>query len=118
MDDQGTRLIEDFGRKLPKFSDGRIDYSTSDTAPVVTVFVKHKGELRTHRGKWDTIAGYLDQMKPIRMKVLEGIQEECGTGESQVSSIRVGKVYECVALAFCHYEPPRCLVLSEPILDC
>jgi hypothetical protein len=81
----------------------------------VTVFVKHKGEMvlvkrssevRTHHGKWDTIAGYLDQMKPIRMKVLEGIQEECGTGESQVSSIRAGKVYECVARAYCHYEPP------------
>ena len=80
---------------MPKFSDGRIDYSTSDTAPAVTVFVKHKGEVRTHHGKWDTIAGYLDEVKPIRMKVLEEIQKGCGIEESQVSSIRAGKVYEC-----------------------
>lgn len=89
---------------MPKFSDGRIDYSTSDTAPVVTVFVNHKGEIllvkrgskvRTHHGKWDTIAGYLDEVKPIRMKVLEEIQKGCGIEESQVSSIRAGKIYEC-----------------------
>jgi hypothetical protein len=30
------------------------------------------------------------------MKVLEEIQKECGIEESQVSSIRAGKVYECV----------------------
>jgi hypothetical protein len=61
MDEQDIlRLIEDFGKKLPKFRNGRIDYSTSDTASVVTIFVKHKdkvllvkrgSDIRTHHGK-------------------------------------------------------------------
>lgn len=34
------KLLEEFSEKLPKFPDGRIDYSLSDKAPVLTCFVK------------------------------------------------------------------------------
>ena len=38
-------IIKEFANKLPKFPDGRIDYSSSDIAPVITVFVKHKDKI-------------------------------------------------------------------------
>jgi len=37
--------IKEFANKLPKFPDGRIDYSNSDIAPVITVFIKHKDKI-------------------------------------------------------------------------
>ena len=37
--------IKKFTNKLPKFPDGRIDYSNSDIALVITVFVKYKDKI-------------------------------------------------------------------------
>ncbi len=34
------KILQEFSEKLPKFPDGRIDYSGSDKAPVLTCFVK------------------------------------------------------------------------------
>ena len=39
------KTIEKFANKLPRFSDGRIDYSKSDTAPVITVFIKYEDQI-------------------------------------------------------------------------
>lgn len=38
-------IIKEFAKKLPKFPDGRIDYSNSDIAPVITVFVRYKDKI-------------------------------------------------------------------------
>ena len=34
--------IQKFSDKLPKFPDGRINYSNSKIAPVITIFIKYK----------------------------------------------------------------------------
>jgi hypothetical protein len=34
-------LLDELSQKLPHFPDGRIDYSNTDKAPVVIVFVQH-----------------------------------------------------------------------------
>lgn len=97
------KTIEGFAKRLSKFSDGRIDYSNSDTAPVITVFVRYKDKIllmkrsdkvRTYKGKWNTVAGYLDELRPIREKVLEEVREELGIGKDNVLSIRLGKSYK------------------------
>jgi len=97
------KTIEEFAKKLPKFPDGRIDYSSSNIAPVITVFLKYKDKIlllkrskqvRTYQCKWNTVAGYLDELKPIREKVLEEIQEELGISKDSILSIRIGKLYE------------------------
>ena len=78
-------IIKEFSERLPKFSDGRIDYSNSNIAPVIIVFIKYKNKIlllkrsdkvRIYQGKWNTVAGYLDEIKPIQEKALEEIQEE------------------------------------------
>ena len=53
--------IKKFYNKLPKFPDGRIDFSDSDTAQVITVIVKFDGRIlmlkrsnavSTYKCKW------------------------------------------------------------------
>jgi len=94
--------IEKFAKKLPKFPDGRINYSNSDIAPVIVIFIKYKGKIillkrsnkvRTYRGKWNTVAGYLDEIKPINEKILEELREELKIKKSNIVSIRLGKPY-------------------------
>lgn len=106
MDKQGQKIlktVERFAKKLPKFLDGRINYSNSNIAPVVTIFVKYKDkilllkrsdEVRVYQGKWFTVAGYLDELKPLDEKVIEELQEEIGIGKSNISSIHIGKPYK------------------------
>jgi isopentenyldiphosphate isomerase len=97
------KIVEYFAKKLPRFSDGRIDYSKSDVAPVVTVFIRYKGKVlllkRSDRvgiypGKWNTVTGYLDEVKTIREKVLEEIREEIGIGDDDILSYDFGESYE------------------------
>lgn len=96
------KTIEEFAKKLPKFPDGRINYSNSDAAPVITVFIKHRDKIlllkrsdkvSTYRGRWNTVAGYLDELKPIHEKVLEEIREEIGVKKESILSQRIGKTY-------------------------
>ena len=104
MDEQELlKIIEELGKKLPKFKDGRIDYSNSNIAPVITVFVKvgdevlllkRSNKVSTYKGKWNTVAGYLDELKPIREKVLEELKEEVGIEENIISSIHIGEPFK------------------------
>jgi len=96
-------LIEEIGKELPRFEDGRINYRTSDKAPVVSIFVTYKDDIlllkrsdkvRTYQGKWNTVAGYLDEIKPIKEKVLEELQEELKITESDIENIHFGEFYE------------------------
>ncbi len=106
MDRREQRIFEklrEFATKLPKDSDGKIDYSNSHAIPTVTAFVRYKDKIlllkrsnkvRTYRGKWCPVSGYLDELKPIRKKALEEVQEELGIPENSISSIHIGKPYE------------------------
>lgn len=96
-------IVKELSRTLPRFSDGRIDYSKSGFAPVVTVFVKFEDKILllrrsdkvgTYKRKWNTVAGYLDEVKPLRYKVLEELEEEIGVEESDISSITFGEPWE------------------------
>ncbi len=105
MDEQKMlETIKQFAEKLPKFPDGRINYSNSDTAPVITIFIKHQDKIlllkrsdkvRTYQEKWNTVAGYLDEIKPIQEKVLEEIREELGIErDNNILSIHLGESYQ------------------------
>lgn len=96
-------VIEQFSEKLPKFPDGRIDYSNSDIAPVITVFVKVDDELlllkrsdkvRTYKGEWNTVAGYLDEIRPVKEKVLEELKEEVGINRELIFKVSIKDYYE------------------------
>jgi len=104
MDEQEIlKTIKGFAKKLPKFPDGRIDYSNSDIAPVITVFVKFKDEILllkrsnkvgSYPEKWNTVAGYLDELKPINKKIFEELKEEIGIDRNLILSINIGKTHK------------------------
>ena len=95
--------IKKFDEKLPKFSDGRIDYSKSNIAPVVIIFLRYKDKILllkrskkvlAYKRKWSVVAGFLDEIKPIQEKTLEEIQEELGMNEDDILKIHIGEPYE------------------------
>jgi isopentenyldiphosphate isomerase len=106
MDQKERKILEivkEFSKKLPKFKDGRIDYSDSDTAPVITIFIKYEDKILllkrsekvlTYKEKWNTVAGYLDEIKPIQEKIKEEVIEELGIEENNISSIFIGESYK------------------------
>lgn len=90
-------------KHLPKFSDGRIDFSTSNIAPVVTVFIEFGGKIlmlkrsdkvRTYQGVWNTVAGYIDEDKPIEYFVKKELREEIGIYDNGISGIKLGESFE------------------------
>ena len=95
--------IEKFSKKLPHFHDGRINYSSSKTAPVINVVVEYKDKIlllkrsdkvNSYKGKWNTIGGYLDEIVPLKKKVEEELREELGITDLEKAKISYGESYE------------------------
>ncbi|MDP1883992.1 MAG: NUDIX domain-containing protein [Candidatus Moranbacteria bacterium] len=102
-----TEIINEFSGKLPKFPDGRIDYSTSASAPVIIIFVKVGEELlllrrsrkvSNYQGKWSASAGFLDDEGPIQEKVMDELIAELGVAKEQlqklITEIKIREYYE------------------------
>jgi len=96
-------ILRELSKKLPKFSDGRIDYSASDKAPVLTCFVKYRdkilllkrsGKVRAYQGLWNTVAGYLDEIKTIKDKAHEELNEELGINKENILKTKLSDPYE------------------------
>lgn len=98
-------VLCEFSEKLPKFSDGRIDYSISDKAPVLTCFVKFENKIlllkrsdkvRAYQGLWNSVAGYLDEFRPLEEKALEELREELGITADIIKQTKLGQPYELI----------------------
>jgi 8-oxo-dGTP pyrophosphatase MutT (NUDIX family) len=98
-----ARLLQDFSARLPHFPDGRIDYSKSDQAPVLTCFIcwngkilllKRSDRVGNYRSLWNSVAGYIDEPVPLEKKIYEELREELGISEDMVCAIRIGNTYE------------------------
>jgi 8-oxo-dGTP diphosphatase len=94
--------IRRFYGSLPHFPDGRINFSGSDAATVMTVFVMHRGKLlllkrsgkvANYKGKWHVVGGYIDSLEPIEDKAVGELREETGILEKDIASIDVKGVY-------------------------
>ena len=88
--------------ELPRFEDGRIDYSNSDRAPVLICFVrylnrilllKRSDKVGIYKGMWDTVAGYIDDKKRLPDKVKEELKEELGLDFRKIKSIKYSEPY-------------------------
>ncbi|MDR3559649.1 MAG: NUDIX domain-containing protein [Candidatus Pacebacteria bacterium] len=100
-------IVREFSEKLPKFPDGRIDYSTSNSAPVIIIFVmvgkeilllRRSTKVFAYQGKWSANAGFLDNEKPIQEKVTEELIDELGITEERlawlITEIKICEYYE------------------------
>ena len=81
-----NNILREF-KNLPRFKDGRVDYTTSNKAPVLIIFIKYKdrilllkrsGKVSSYKNMWSTVAGFIDEQKPLKQKILEELKEETG----------------------------------------
>ncbi len=96
------KILKEF-QHLPKFEDGRIDYSNVSKAPVLLCFVrfqnkillvKRSNKVGNYQGKWNVVAGFIDEPKPLKDKVLEELQEELGIQDEQIDVMLFRDSYE------------------------
>ena len=93
-----NELLKRFSH-LPRFADGRINYTGSESALVLTCFVLYNGKILllkrsntvlTYRGVWNTVAGYMDEDILPEEKATEELLEETGIMRDNISSITAG----------------------------
>lgn len=97
------KILKELSKKLPKFPDGRIDYTTSNRCVVLNCFVeyddkvlllKRSDKVLNYKGMWNSIAGFIDQFRPVKEKLLEELSEELDIHEDDIKEIFEGKVFE------------------------
>lgn len=88
---------------LPRFPDGRTDYTHAVRCPVLTCYVmwngtllllKRSNEVSTYKGMWHTVAGYLDDEQSVEEKAAREIQEELDIPASGIRRLTVAEPYE------------------------
>lgn len=96
-------LLAEFSRTLPRFPDGRIDYTGAPLSLAVSCFVRCQNEILllkrservgSYQKKWDIVAGYFDETIPVEEKVRRELQEETGITAELIASLTVGKAEE------------------------
>jgi 8-oxo-dGTP pyrophosphatase MutT (NUDIX family) len=112
--------------ELPRFPDGRIDFSGADQAPVLSCFVSYRGKIlllkrsarvRGYQGKWGTVAGYLDEPLSLEEKAGKELRQETGITRDQVERFVIGEPYTFKDDAFAHtwHIFPMLAVLKVPV---
>lgn len=103
LENKVLEKVKKFSKTMPHLKDGRIDYHNAKKAFVISCFVKFNEEILllrrsdkvwTYRGKWNVIAGYLDEFKPLRQKALEELYEETKITKEKVKKIGIAKPFE------------------------
>lgn len=111
---------------LPRFPDGRIDFSGADQAPVLSCFVSYRGKVlllkrsarvRGYQGKWGTVAGYIDEPLSLEQKAIKELRQETGITPDQVERFVVGEPYDFKDESFAHAWRifPMLAVLKSPV---
>jgi 8-oxo-dGTP pyrophosphatase MutT (NUDIX family) len=95
-----TKLLREFA-SLPRFPDGRIDYTNSDKAPALSIFLTHEDKIlmlrRSHavlhyKGLWNGVGGYIDEPVSLKEKVLEELKEELQLSKEDIKKMIFGEV--------------------------
>ncbi len=93
-------------KKEPAFKPkrGQIDYTHARWCPVINCVVQYKNKilivkrsagLRLYPNLWNGIGGFLDDKKSLEEKVQEELREELGIASKDISSIRLGEIFDC-----------------------
>ena len=103
LEDKMLEKLKKFSKTMPHLKDGRIDYHDAKKAFVVTCFAKFNDEILllkrsdkvwTYKNRWNAVAGYLDEIKPLRQKALEELNEETRIAKEKVKKISIAEPFE------------------------
>ena len=103
IESQILEKLKEFAKTMPHFEDGRIDYHNAKKAFVITCFARHNDEILllkrsdkvwTYKNKWNVVAGYIDEIKPLRQKALEELNEETKITKEKVKKISIAEPFE------------------------
>jgi 8-oxo-dGTP pyrophosphatase MutT (NUDIX family) len=90
-------IFDKLTKNLPKFDDGRVDFTNAPCAPVVNAIVSARGkililkrsqEVCAYRGKWNCVGGFIDRPHSAEFIALKELYEETNISESDILSVR------------------------------
>lgn len=101
----GQRVLGSTSAPVETFSDGRINYTNADEAPVLSCVVrrqtgeilllKRSGLVGAYQGRWHVVGGYLDDPgRSAADKALVELEEEVGIPRSSVDRVTAGEPFE------------------------
>lgn len=99
LKDQLKTQLHVLSTVLPKFEDGRIDYTNATEAPVVNIVVmynermlllKRSDQVLTYKGMWNCVGGYIDSYDDPDKFVIKELEEELGILESDIMLLELG----------------------------
>lgn len=97
------QVFESLTKGLPRFDDGRINFTGVRKAPVLSVVVYHDGKIlivkRSHKvsayqGPWNVISGFIDELKPLEEFAIQELSEELSIGQAAITTIQLATPYE------------------------
>lgn len=99
-----SKEMAEYKKKLPKFPDGRLDYSQSPIAPVVSCFLEFDGKILLlkrssdvgfYPGLWGVITGFLDRSESdVVETAMKELKEELGVSREEISNLYLGIPYK------------------------
>lgn len=96
-------IVADIAKDLPKFPDGRIDYTHAKRSPVINaavfygdelIITRRSDKLKFYPGLWNGVSGFIDEIKPIEQIVSKELEEELGIEQGQIERIVTGELIE------------------------
>lgn len=95
-----TKQYED----LPRFPDGRIDYTHAQSAPIVACVIEHNGKMLIakrsesvghNKNRWDVITGYVDDPSKSEIEhTITELEEELGIKKTSIHDIKMIKSFD------------------------
>lgn len=91
-------LLIRYARDLPRFDDGRIDYSDAKDRVVLNSLIEHDGQMlllqRSERLTmypllWSGVSGYVDTNESVEEHMYQELSEELSIARDQVRSVSV-----------------------------
>lgn len=97
------QTFEELTEGLPRFDDGRIDYTHASKAPVLNtvvycngeiLLVKRSNKVLVYQGMWNGVTGFIDELLPIEDIAKQELSEEITLDESVIDAIKITSPYE------------------------
>lgn len=98
------RLLQKVTQELPRFNDGRIDFTQATTSPILSVIPYHNGKILLlrrsshvgrHKGLWSNISGFIDRLDvSLEELARHEMHEEAGILERHIKRLSLAEPYE------------------------